>query len=61
MHNNDGRQATIGHESNGRAWAALAVEYGELARQGAANDNDAKDDDADDSGENDDNNRVVGL
>ena len=61
MHNNDGRQATIGHESNGRAWAALAVEYGELTRQGAANDTDAKDDDADDSDENDDINRVVDM
>ena len=61
MHNNDGRQATIGHESNGRAWAAPAVEYGELTRQCAANDNDAKADDADDSDETDENNRVFGL
>ena len=61
MHNNDGRQATIGHESNGRAWTALAVDYGELTRQGAANDTDAKDDDADDSDENDGINRVVDM
>ena len=61
MHNNDGRQATIGHESNGRAWAAPAVEYGELTRQGASNDNDAKAGDAGDSAGNDDNNRVFGM